>query len=64
MVFVIVRKNAQKKALEKGKNQCPKISFMIFRTGSVLIVGTSKWFILNKIYLFLKKIFVKRICKN
>ena len=35
-------------------NNCIKVSFMIFRTGSVLIVGKCTEIILNNIYIFLK----------
>ena len=35
-------------------NNCVKVSFMIFRTGSVLIVGKCTEKILNNIYIFLK----------
>ena len=51
-------KKCTKKGSGKGKNQCLEISFMIFRTGSVLIVGHCDEFILNKIYLFLKNILI------
>ncbi len=33
-----------------------KVSFMIFRTGSVLIVGKCSEYILNKIYIFIKNV--------
>lgn len=49
-------KKCTKKGSGKGKNQCLEISFMIFRTGSVLIVGHCDEYILNKIYVFLKNI--------
>lgn len=39
-----------------------QISFMIFRTGSVLIVGNCDKFILNKIYVFLKNILIDEYC--
>jgi len=45
-----------KKGSGSGKGQCKEISFMIFRTGSVLIVGNCTEFILNIIYAFLKEI--------
>ena len=45
-----------KKGSGSGVGQCKEISFMIFRTGSVLIVGNCTEFILNIIYAFLKKI--------
>ena len=35
-----------------------KVSFMIFRTGSILIVGNCDVFILNIIYEFLKKLLI------
>lgn len=37
-------------------NKCKEVSFMIFRTGSVLIVGNCDENILNEIYVFLVKI--------
>ena len=43
-----------KKGGGSGDGQCKEISFMIFRTGSVLIVGNCTDFILNIIYTFLK----------
>ena len=45
-----------KKGSGSGDGQCKEISFMIFRTGSVLIVGNCTEFILNIIYTFLKMI--------
>ena len=39
-----------------GKGECIEISFMIFRTGSILIVGHCNESILNDIYEYLKKI--------
>lgn len=42
-----------KKGNGKGENNCKEISFMIFRTGSVLIVGNCTEKILNIIYNFL-----------
>jgi len=35
---------------------CNKISFMIFRTGSVLIVGKCDEYVLNEVYSFIKKL--------
>jgi len=35
-----------------------KMSFMIFRTGSVLIVGKGNTYMLNEIYTFLKQILI------
>ncbi len=49
-------KKCDKKGAGKGSNQCLEISFMIFRTGSVLIVGHCDETILYKIYDFLKNI--------
>lgn len=43
--------------INKGTDDsCYEISFMIFRTGSVLIVGKCNEDILNEIYLFIKKV--------
>ncbi len=44
---------------EKHKIKCTIVSFMIFRTGSVLIVGHCDEDVLNIIYEFLKKILKK-----
>jgi len=49
-------KKCNKKGCGKGENQCLEISFMIFRTGSVLIVGHCDEDILGKIYLYVKNI--------
>ena len=46
-----------KKGKGTGEGECIEISFMIFRTGSVLIVGNCNIEILNKIYEYLKTIF-------
>jgi len=56
--------NCEKKCyyLKKGEhkeNKCREISFMIFRTGSVLIVGHCDEIILYCVYEFLKKIFIE-----
>ena len=50
--------NLKKK--EKEKRICREISFMIFRTGSVLIVGHCNENILKEVYEFLKKIFISQ----
>lgn len=47
-----------KKGTGSGDGQCKEISFMIFRTGSVLIVGNCCEDILMIIYNFLKKLFM------
>lgn len=52
----LCKQRCDKKGSGKGENQCLEISFMIFRTGSVLIVGHCDIFILNKVYEFLKNI--------
>lgn len=41
----------------KKNGQCKEISFMIFRTGSVLILGHCEFEVIEIIYLFLKKMF-------
>ena len=46
----------EQKGIQKSKNAC-NISFMIFRTGSVLIVGKCNEAVLKVIYEFLKKLF-------
>ena len=42
----------------KTSNNATQISFMIFRTGSVLIVGKCDEYILMTIFEFLKEIFI------
>ena len=42
----------------KESNNSQQISFMIFRTGSVLIVGKCNEYMLLTIYEFLKKLFI------
>jgi hypothetical protein len=48
-----------KKKCDKKTRICREISFMVFRTGSILIVGHCDIKILNIIYKFLKKILLK-----
>ena len=48
-----------KKGCGTGDNQCTELSFMIFRTGSVLIVGHCTEPILRGIYVFIKNILIK-----
>ena len=57
MAFVLVIINAIKKERVRETDNAKKISFMIFRTGSVLIVGNCGENIINIIYNFLKKMF-------
>ena len=47
------------KAIENYDTCWKEISFMIFRTGSVLIVGNCDSYVLNIIYEFLKDILYK-----
>ncbi len=42
-----------------GNGECVEVSFMIFRTGSVLIVGHCEEYVLYTIYNYLKQIFQK-----
>lgn len=49
----LCKERCDKKGSGKGENQCLEISFMIFRTGSMLIVGHCDVFILHKVYEFL-----------
>ena len=44
-----------KKGRGAGQNQCLEISFMVFRTGSVLIVGRCEESVLRKVYAFVSK---------
>ena len=44
------------KGTGEGDGECKEISFMIFRTGSILIVGNCTKKVLYIIYNFLKKI--------
>ena len=46
-----------KKGTGDGEGNCKEISFMIFRTGSILVVGNCTEEILYIIYNFLKQIF-------
>ena len=48
-----------KKCNKKNRNSCKEISFMIFRTGSVLIVGHCDENIIRHIYSFLTNIFIE-----
>ena len=45
------------------KNSCVEISFMVFRTGSILIVGNCTDNIIQYIYNFLKKIIIDEYTK-
>ena len=47
------KNRCSKKGSGKGENECLEVSFMIFRTGSVLIVGHCDIPILTKVYNFL-----------
>jgi len=51
-------KRCSKKGTGEGENQCLEISFMVFRTGSVLIVGHCSIPILHIVYNFLKTILI------
>lgn len=53
------KKRCNKKGKGNGEGDCSEISFMIFRTGSVLIVGNCNETILHIIYNFLKTLFVE-----
>jgi hypothetical protein len=45
-----------KKGTGTGNGECREISFMIFRTGSILIVGKCEEVTIRKIYLFIKEL--------
>tara|TARA_B100001093_G_scaffold520080_1_gene612547 strand:- start:13389 stop:14495 length:1107 start_codon:yes stop_codon:yes gene_type:complete len=49
----------EKSVKKTKKNICVEISFMIFRTGSVLIVGHCEEYVLDIVYKFLKNILIK-----
>lgn len=51
------KKRCGKRGTGDGENQCKEISFMIFRTGSILIVGNCEEAQLREIYEVLKVIF-------
>lgn len=46
----------EKSNIKKRKSKCVEVSFMVFRTGSILIVGHCDEDVLHKVYLFLKNI--------
>ena len=46
----------EKSNMKKSKSKCIEVSFMVFRTGSILIVGHCDESILNYVYEFLKNI--------
>lgn len=46
----------EKSNMKKIKSKCVEVSFMVFRTGSILIVGHCDEIVLNYVYEFLKKI--------
>lgn len=46
----------EKSNIKKNKSKCIEVSFMVFRTGSILIVGHCDEEILYKVYEFLKNI--------
>jgi len=51
-------KRCTKKGSGTGENQCREMSFMVFRTGSVLVVGNCDLKILYIVYNFIKKILI------
>jgi TATA-box binding protein (TBP) (component of TFIID and TFIIIB) len=51
-------KKCEKKKKDKTKNNCTEVSFMIFRTGSILIVGNCNKTILLVVYNFLKQVLI------
>ena len=51
------KKRCGKRGSGDGENQCKEISFMIFRTGSILIVGNCEEEQLREIYDILKTVF-------
>ena len=57
MANVVVVTNVISKR-KKKKKVCTEVSFMIFRTGSVLIVGHCDEQILNIVYKFIRKMLI------
>ena len=57
------KERCNKKGKGTGENECLEISFMIFRTGSILIVGNCEEPVLNIIYNFLKIMLGKEYLK-
>lgn len=51
------RCNCSIRCSKKKKGKCLEISFMIFRTGSILIVGHCDENVIHEIYIFLKSVF-------
>ena len=51
----------EKSVKKATKNKCVEISFMIFRTGSILIVGHCDENILNIVYMNILKNIIRRI---
>ena len=51
--------HCEKKCIPKGEKVCYIVSFMIFRTGSVLIVGRCNEYILKEIYKFVSNVLKK-----
>ena len=49
----------EKSNIKKTKTKCVEVSFMIFRTGSILIVGHCGEDVLHNVYKFLKDILLK-----
>lgn len=52
----------ENKAITNETKTIFKVSFMIFRTGSVLVVGRCNDIMINEIYLFIKNILSKEFC--
>ncbi len=61
--YDINNNNNTGKKIISDNNNVIKISFMIFRTGSVLIVGKCNEEILNNIYIFIKNLLIKEFYK-
>ena len=70
MAYVLCKNKCgytEKSTNKEKKNKCIEISFMVFRTGSILIVGHCNEEVLNIVYEYLKCILLKeypRICNN
>lgn len=57
-IIKLTNRHCTKKGVGSGLNQCREMSFMIFRTGSVLVVGRCDLKILDFVYQFIRNILI------
>jgi hypothetical protein len=58
-----IKKNKDRQIEIKNQKKCVEISFMVFRTGSILIVGNCEKDVLNIVYKFISNILKKEYDK-